>query len=267
MARTRYIVKPTLACAALLFAAAVTHTYAISLDDAFAVWLLDEDSGDVAVDSSALGNDGVITGAEWTDGKFGGGLQFEGNDAVVNAAATGILSDAISEVLWVKFDDFDVEHMFGYIHASDTANARYYYFSTWINGGPPHDGVHMGVLDAGGAWGRGMAIPKQFDEDQWYHVAGVADGVGGSHKVYIDGTLVSDTGFAAGELIGTPDVLSVGTVPNEGKGLHGVVDEIAFFNIALTEDDVVEIMNEGMAGAAAVESRGKLSITWAGLKR
>ena len=36
-----------------------------------------------------------------------------------------------------------------------------------------------------------------------------------------------DTGFAAGELVGTPGVLSVGTVPNEGKGIHGVVDEVA----------------------------------------
>ncbi len=254
-------------CAVLLFGAAAGTSFAIDLDDAFAVWLLDEGAGDVAVDSSPQGNDGTITGPDWAAGKFGDGLHFEGNDVVVNVAVTGVLSDAITEVLWVKFDDFDVEHMFGYIHAADTANARFYYFSTWINGGPPHDGVHMGVLDAGGGWGRGMAIPKQFDEDQWYHVAGVADGVGGTHKVYIDGTLVSDTGFAAGELIGTPGVLSVGTVPNEGKGIHGTIDEVAFFNVALSEGDIVDIMENGMAGAAAVEARGKLSTKWADLKR
>ncbi len=254
-------------CAALLFGASAGTSLAIDLDDAFVVWLLDEGSGDVAGDESALGNHGDITGAEWTDGKFGGGLHFEGNDTIVNVAATGILSDAISEVLWVKFDDFDVEHMFGYIAAPDTGSARFYYFSTWINGGPPHDGVHMGVLDAAGGWGRGMAIPKQFDEDQWYHIAGVADAAGGSHKVYIDGTLVHDSAFGAGEIPGTPGILSVGTVPNEGKGIHGTIDEVAFFNIPLTEDDVLDIMNDGMAGAAAVQARGKLPLTWSALKK
>jgi hypothetical protein len=267
MSRTRYPVRRLLASTALLFGVIATHSYAINLDDAFAVWLLDEGSGDTAVDSSPQGNDGVITGAEWTDGKFGGGLQFDDTDVIVNVAVNGVGDEVISEVLWVKFDDFDIEHMFGYIHAADTGSARFYYFSTWINGGPPHSGVHMGVLDAGGNWGRGMAIPQQFDEDQWYHVAGVADGVGGSHKVYIDGTLVSDTGFAAGELIGTPGVLSVGTVPNEGKGIHGVIDEVAFFNIPLTEEDVNDLMTEGMAGAAAVQLRGKLPLTWSSLKR
>ena len=267
MSRTKYRVRPLLACTALLFGIMAAQSHAINLDDAFVVWLLDEGSGDVAVDSSPMGNDGAITGADWVTGKFGGGLQLDGNDTVVNVAASGVGNEVISQVLWAKFDDFDVEHMFGYIASQDTASARYFYFSTWINGGPPHDGVHMGSTNAGGAWGRALAIPKQFDEDVWNHIAGVNDAVGGAQQVYVDGTLVHDAPFEAGEIVGTPDVLSVGTVPNEGKGIHGTIDEVAFFNIALTEGDVQDLMNEGMAGAAAVQPRGKLPLTWSSLKR
>jgi hypothetical protein len=254
-------------CAALLFGASAGTSHAINLDDAFVVWLLDEGSGDTAEDKSPQGNNGTITGAEWADGQFGGGLHFEGDATIVNVDAQGIGNQVISQSLWVRFDDFDIEHMFGYIASPDTANARFFYFSTWINGGPPHDGVHMGTLDAAGGWGRALAIPKQFDEDEWYHIVGVTDAEAGAQQVYVNGTLVHDGGFAAAEIPGTPTVLSVGNVPNEGKGIHGTVDEVAFFNIALSEADVLDLRDEGLAGAAAVQPRGKLPLTWSMLKK
>jgi len=50
----------------------------------------------------------------------------------------------------------------------------------------------------------------------------------------------------------------------------GIMDEIAVFDVALTEDDIKSIMNNGLAKAlgmvAAVDSSGKLTTTWATIK-
>ena len=49
----------------------------------------------------------------------------------------------------------------------------------------------------------------------------------------------------------------------------GIVDEVALFNIVLTEDQITEILERGLArtlGAEAVSSNGKLTTTWGKLK-
>ena len=49
-------------------------------DGLVAEWHFDEGSGSVLVDSSGNGNDGVIYGATWVDGKYGTALSFDGVD-------------------------------------------------------------------------------------------------------------------------------------------------------------------------------------------
>ena len=49
----------------------------------------------------------------------------------------------------------------------------------------------------------------------------------------------------------------------------GVIDEVAVFNVALTEDDINDIMSNGLAealGIAAVSPTGKLTTTWGSIK-
>ena len=46
--------------------------------DVVALWLFDEGQGDTVKDSSGNDNNGVIEGAEWTNGKFGSALKFDG---------------------------------------------------------------------------------------------------------------------------------------------------------------------------------------------
>ena len=42
------------------------------------IWLLDEGQGTTVQDTSGNENDGKIVNAEWTEGKFGKGLEFDG---------------------------------------------------------------------------------------------------------------------------------------------------------------------------------------------
>jgi len=46
---------------------------------------------------------------------------------------------------------------------------------------------------------------------------------------------------------------------------NGIVDEVAVFNVAITGDDIKNLMNNGIS-TAAVSSLGKSAITWGEIK-
>ncbi|MCD6507140.1 hypothetical protein J7M22_11015 [Candidatus Poribacteria bacterium] len=48
--------------------------------------------------------------------------------------------------------------------------------------------------------------------------------------------------------------------------MNGDLDEIGLFNVALSEDDIKEIMEKGLAQIAAVTPTGKLATTWGKMK-
>ena len=263
--KMNYLTGLALVCGALALTLIVSPSYAaVDLSDAFAIWLFDDDGADTVIDHSDKGNDATVTGGAWVDGKFGGGFELQGGNVVSNTVV-GVGNEVISQALWVKLDNFNTESQFGFITSVGTASNRFFYFSSWVNGGP-HDGVHMGVLNDAGAWGRGMAIVGQFNEDQWYHVVGVADAAAGTHTIYIDGDVVHVENYAAGEIPGEPSQIWAGSQPG-GNILQGTIDEVAYFSRALAQEDVEQLMNDGLANVAAVESSGKLPIAWADLKK
>jgi hypothetical protein len=68
-----------------------------------------------------------------------------------------------------------------------------------------------------------------------------------------------------GDTPGTPSEIWVGGSPEAYQWLTGTIDDVGFFNVALTEDDINTIMNNGIKGAA-VQAQGKLPITWSTIK-
>jgi hypothetical protein len=53
----------------------------------------------------------------------------------------------------------------------------------------------------------------------------------------------------------------------DGDCYGGIIDEVALFNVVLTEDDIKTIMNKGLEGMTAVSPSGKLATTWADIKQ
>lgn len=196
-------------------------------------------------------------------------LESEANNNVVSSTAEGVGPTFFSETLWVNFNDFNTENQLGFIRCSGTANARYFYFSSWSADGAPHNRIHLGTLNLDGSWGRGISAPKMFDKGKWYHVAGVINNEEGSIRAYVDGELKHEQKFAVGDTPGTPTEIWAGSAPEAGRSLIGVIDEVGFFNVALTEDDIKKIMNDGLSkatGIEAVDPLSKLTTTWGGIK-
>ena len=73
-------------------------------DGLVAEWHFDEGAGSVLVDSSGNGNDGVIYGAKWVDGKFGSALSFDGVDDYAEILRTNIVKpeNSVTISAWVK---------------------------------------------------------------------------------------------------------------------------------------------------------------------
>lgn len=73
-------------------------------------------------------------------------------------------------------------------------------------------------------------------------------------KLEATGTPTTDT-VSSGEL-------RFGLSLQNDQGFKGIVDEIAIFNVDLTEDDIKSIMAKGSSSALAVSPAGKLTATW-----
>ncbi len=230
-------------------------------------WLFDENSGDVAGDLSGNGNDGMLmNGAGWTDGIRGSAVSFHDPDsqfilfnADEDSAKSFILhgdSDATlvmwlrpTEPLrhgswaWTRGDDQDAGRF--NIHNGDGTVFSFDYREDDGNHHPTDWGVFNVTLTVG----------------EWTHVA--LTRVGNEYTLWGNGaqsaTWVDENPVALSAnawIIGSPR----GCCP-----LNGDVDELGFFDAALTGDQIAAVMG-GVEALGAVESSGKLATTWARIK-
>jgi hypothetical protein len=109
-------------------------------------------------------------------------------------------------------------------------------------------------------------------DGEWHHLTVVfpegSDSVK-DHLLYVDGIL-------EGEHLGNDQDMNTNNAEQEvhiGAPLahhefaNGLMDEVAIFNVALTEEQIKEVMEEGFKRiVTAVSPKEKLTITWAKIK-
>jgi len=211
--------------------------------------------GDQVMDLSEAGNDGTITDAQWTDdGKFGGGMAFNGTTSSIEVPDNETLDpggDQITILAWCKPLSFPPGH-------------------------PPI--ARKGQVGAGiGGWGfdtpngtlRGFVYIAATGEaaiaqgsstmtlEEWNHVAMVYDGK--EILVYLNGEVDGNID-ASGDINTNDGSVWIGKKANESVFLDGVMDEIAILKIGLTEAEIQKYMKEEIK--LAVETSGKLTTTW-----
>lgn len=219
----------------------------------------EEQKGDRVIDLSERGNDGDITDAKWTaDGKFGGGMAFNGKTSFIEVPDDASLDpggDGITIMAWYKPLSFPAGH-------------------------PPI--ARKGRVGAGvGGWGfdtpngtlrgfvylakTGQAVIAQGSStmvlEEWNHVTMVYDGK--EIRVYLNGE-VDGSIKASGDINTNDGSVWISKKANENIYLDGVMDELAILNIALTEAEIKKYMSEGIS--LAVEASGKLAVTWGLIK-
>ena len=227
-----------------------------------ALWLLDDGKGDVAKDSSGNGREGSVEGGpQWVQGRAGWALQFDGEDDVVNFGKSSDLQPEIGTVhIWFKFDevkDADINQLFDKgVHSNDNGIALYY---NVINP-PPKNLVAR--------WrGGGTDIKLEHEMDMtndtdWHHAAVVWDTTNGK-KFYLDGELVGESDNTNTVPICEECPFLIAQAVGREYDFKGFIDEVAIFDIALTANEVKELMNERWF---SVSPSGRLVTVWGSIK-
>lgn len=222
-----------------------------------AYWKLNEVEGGIAFDSSGNGHDGVLNGdPEWVDGRFGGGLEFDGSGDEVNVPYDAALNpeEAFTVCVWANVEPGSGGHrapvscrddgpLSGYIIYAEPGNTWQYWIGT-------------------GAWNSVQGPAVELGE--WTHLTAIYSE--GQQRFYVNGELA---GQGAGTLITNPDnSFLIGAGANE-RPVHeylfvGQIDDVRLYNRALEEDEIAKVMAGEIS--TAVSASGKLATTWSVIK-
>ncbi len=220
------------------------------------MWLFDEGSGKIAKDSSGNKFDGDLNGdVTWTDGKYGTALKFKDGDYVqIKKSEAGLPFGGVepfSITVWVNNNGG------GTIIGKFNGGIIGAYIVTISGGGVVN--FHREVAP----WG--LAGTKAIPAGDFGHVAVTYDGA--QMKIYINGKFdVKQDRGAQNTDLATP--VLIGARYTQGKPsefFKGILDEVIIFNVALTEEQIQEVM-KGMSPTKAVYSTGKALFTWGNIK-
>ena len=230
------------------------------------MWLFDEGRGDTTEDSSKNGNDGeLMNGPEWVDGKFGEALSFDGVGTFVNCGngESIQLSDKITISGWVRNNGLGVRKFWA-AKAAGGSDADSEWWMEWT----ADNKASFTLWNSSSV--RAVATGPNTLDGNWHLITSTYDKNAGSAnvKIYVDGVLVGSTTQTGQLQTGANQPVIIGTIglwPT--KAFNGLIDEVAIFNVALSHDDINNIMTRGLEGIAAVSPSGKLATTWADLKK
>jgi len=193
------------------------------------LWRFDENTSTTAYDASPYGNNGTISGANWTTGKSYSGLSFDGvNDyASVPDANSLDISGSYSYEVWFK---------------TNTTNNR-----VAMEKGTNQLFILQPAGDAlfyGHAPGKSATSPPIWD-NQFHHLAIVYDSSSTAIKLYIDGSLFHNSTIIAP--VPNANALYIGSRAGTQYFWNGTLDELAIYSKALGAAEVLAHYNAGKA--------------------
>lgn len=214
-------------------------------------WLFDEGAGNVAYDASPRNNHANLVNTEWTAGKYGTGIRMlpdDVNKTYIEIATTDGLSPAnqISIVAWVYADSTNGNYriiqagQYGNDNISDS-HYRFLFESGKLKFQAGED-VNPRLVEI--PLDKAMPDGSAFPTGEWVHLAGVYNGK--ELRIHINGQIVASVEASGTMKRPSNNRIFIGTKhPNAPKGdsWHGVIDEVAVFDRALTESEVLEVMN------------------------
>lgn len=255
----RYIVA--IAVVGIILSFAFQSAAEIDPESVVGVWLFDTDPKGGVKDSSGNGHDGQIMGnVEWVDGKFRSALEFPGASGnLVSIPHTEDLNlFTFTIVAWYQGEETD---SWQYLVSKEIPhNSRNYSIGVQMDTGVMMTQITVGPEQWKTATGRTLLV-----DGEWHHMAGTYDGA--FIRAWVDGVMEAQVGEAGEPDHPEAEPLRIGAV--DGIPVKGIIDEVALFNVALEEEDIQNIMNNGLEKAlsiVAVEPEDSLAATWGKVK-
>lgn len=203
-------------------------------------WKFDDGSGTTAVDSSASGNNGTLTGGPtWTTGRINGALSFNGSSTAVDIKKNVLdTSKDYSVAAWVQLTKTNI---FASAVSQDGTNVSGFFLQC-INTGS----FAFSLLSSDSTQGQSVRATSQFTPatNLWYHLVGVHDSVNNQIKLYVNGTLVDTQSVGAAWNAVGETVIGRGKY-NGGPVDYwpGLIDDVHVYNHVLSAQDVAALYN------------------------
>ncbi len=199
-------------------------------------WRLDDGAGSVAADSSDSGNTGALIAAPtWTAGKIKNALQFDTTDQAVEVPTAGANLNQGTVCLWAKPSSFPAVAQFLFGHVAGGWNNR----------------IQIYTNNTSGALGIGLGDTHRKDTGitnltagTWYHIT--LTWQSGSYAVYVNAVNFSQGSYTGlSTLSPYADIANTGNRSDRNEAFNGIIDDVRFYNRALTTDEISTIYTLG----------------------
>ncbi len=200
-----------------------------------AYYNFEEKQGISVNDSSSYGNNGIMSGATWTNGKYGSAGNFDGNNDQVSVSD----SDSISLT-----NDMTLE---AWVKPTDFANYNGILGKTTVGAVPqPYDfyivqttGIPRLLLGNGTIFGLKDGT-RSLTTGVWQHITVTKNGNTVTH--YLDG-VENGTGTVSTTITDGGQSLLIGNRADSVTDMKGGLDEVKIYNYARTPVQIIEDMN------------------------
>ena len=213
-------------------------------------WPLDETSGTESADIID-GNPGThIDGPTPALGVVAGGLSFDGVDDYVRIPDAANLNPGTNDFsldFWMKTSSQPTSNVGGNVLSKRAVCNVASFWDLRLDGA---GGIIVEFLEAGGSNFNRYSSTIAVNDGQWRHIAVVREGP--ASRLYVDGVLDRSNTTAGTTNISNDADLLAGNGPCVGRDgttfFDGELDEIEYFDVALTAAQVQAIYDAGSAG-------------------
>jgi len=217
----------------------ITNANAYIGNELVAIWHLDEGEGNIIYDDSNFNNNGLIFGANWTDGISGTALEFDGfNDyvSISNNKSLNVLKNITIEA-WVY--PYKMPWIAPII--SKGTNVSNFAYHLAIGQYYSNGGVSFKLHSTGASilW-LDSIFPLKLGK--WYYITVVHSG--NTSKIYINGILNNAVSYF-NDFIRKNDLpLIIGSYNDFSDFFNGIIDEIYIYNRSLDSSEIYNNYNE-----------------------
>jgi flagellin-like protein len=207
-------------------------TFIRVIDNVAATWHLNEGSGMTAYDTSGNGYNGTLNNdPTWVYGEFGSALNFDGSDDYVDVGDLGVRPIEGTISYWMKSDAVE-----SYRNTMSTGDGNVGFRFEQDSGG----GFYGVIGDDDGNF-EGHTYSTSLQAGIWYHVVLTWDS--SQNKVW--GYLNGEQKFAEGQSLWATNLeqVKLGVGFGSDRVFDGILDEIAIWNRALDENEVLDLYN------------------------
>lgn len=197
------------------------------------LWHLEESDGFNAYikDSSPTPHNGTPYYTIYVNGKSGGARSFNGSSSYIGIESFGFDYNYITIEVWVKPTNLRMRNTVVDM-GSDTE------LVPQLEIGPCNGGINAVCVVTTDVW-QAQTANDVISENNWNHIVYTKNGIGATHKIYVNGVEQTLTTNASANYDSVSVSKNIGR-KGSAQYFNGIIDEIAVSNIAKTANEIEE---------------------------